>query len=213
MADGLVYYTNAIENPYQIIDDLENTDKKILENLKKDPSITNRTALRPWHNWDYGDLHFCKQKFIYRTSDLKEHDYYYKEYQKFSDPLFSALDKTFEHYSKTLYPFAGRNIKGKEDQMSVLKYEKSGYLPEHSDHGISTRTLSVVMYLNDDYEGGEISFTSVGVTIKPQAGSIIFFPSNFVFTHEVFEMKNGTRYALPNWYHNTENKVYSNGKE
>ena len=213
MADGLIYYKNAINNPQQIIQDLENADIKMSSNLLKDPTIEKRTALRLWHNWDHGDLHFCKQKFILRTSDLQPYDYYYKDYAKFSDPLFQALDKTFNHYSNELYPFAGRNIKGKEDQMSILKYEKAGYLPEHSDHGISSRTLSVVMYLNDDYEGGEISFTSVGVTIKPEAGSIIFFPSNFVFSHEVAEMKSGIRYALPNWYHNMTNRIYSDGTE
>lgn len=213
MADGLVYYKNAIKNPLEIIDSLENADLKIINGLKKDPTLERRTKLRPWHNWDYGDLHFCKQKFILRTSDLEQHDYFYQDYKKFSDPLFEALDVSFDHYANILYPFAGKNIKGKEDVMSVLKYEKAGYLPEHSDHGISSRTLSVVMYLNDDYEGGEISFPQVGVTIKPESGSIIFFPSNFVFTHAVSEMKNGTRYALPNWYHNMTKKIYSDGTE
>lgn len=213
LADGLVYYKNAIENPLQIIEDLEFADSLIVNDFQKDNSIRLKTKLTPWGNWDYNELHFCKQKFIVRSSDLSQDDYYYSQYKKFSDPLFNSLDKTFNHYSNIIYPFAGKNIKGKEDQMSILKYEKAGYLPEHSDHGISSRTLSVVMYLNDDYEGGEISFTSVGVTIKPEAGSIIFFPSNFVFTHEVAEMKSGIRYALPNWYHNMYNKVHSDGTE
>lgn len=213
LADGLVYYKEVIENPNQIIKDLEYSDLKMQNDLKINPRISNMTSLKPWHNWDHGDMHFCKQKFILRSSDLKNNDYYYDDYKKFSDPLFNALDNTFNHYSTILYPFAGRNIKGKEDQMSILKYEKAGHLPEHSDHGISSRTLSVVMYLNDDYEGGEISFTSVGITIKPEAGSMIFFPSNFVFSHEVFEMKSGIRYALPNWYHNMRNKVHSDGSE
>ena len=40
----------------------------------------------------------------------------------------------------------------------------------------------MTIYLNDDYDGGEITFTSVGdggITIKPEAGSAVFFPSNF----------------------------------
>lgn len=213
MADGLIYYKRLIQNPQLIIDSIERSDLKITNDLKKNPQLINKTSLRPWHNWDDKEQHFCKQKFILRTSDLSTNDYYYEDYKNFSDPLFFALDKSFNHYSNIIYPFAGRNIKGKEDVMSVLKYEKSGYLPEHSDHGISSRTLSVVMYLNDDYDGGEISFPQVGVTIKPEAGSAIFFPSNFVFTHQVSEMKNGIRYALPSWYHNMKNKIYSDGTE
>ncbi len=214
LADGLVYYKNAIPNPYEIINKIETLDKKITEDQGNNIPQSFQTKLTPWGNWNYGEnLHFCRIKSIYRTSDLNQHDYYYEEYAKMSDPLFKSLDDTFQHYSQVLYPYAGRNIKGKEDQMNILKYEKAGHLPEHSDHGISSRTLSVVMYLNDDYIGGEISFTSVGVTIKPEAGSIIFFPSNFVFTHEISEIKDGVRYALPNWYHNMINKVYSDGTE
>lgn len=214
MADGLVYYKNAINNPYEIIDQIEFLDKQVTEDLKNKIVPAFKSKLQPWGNWDYGDnLHFCKIKSIYRTSDLNSDDYYYDEYAKMSDPLFTALDATFNDYSNNIYPFAAKNIKGKEDQMHILKYEKAGFLPEHSDHGISSRTLSVVMYLNDDYIGGEISFPQVGVTIKPEAGSIIFFPSNFVFTHQISEIKNGIRYALPNWYHNMINKIYSDGTE
>jgi Rps23 Pro-64 3,4-dihydroxylase Tpa1-like proline 4-hydroxylase len=214
LADGLIYYKNIIENPQEIINQIEFLDKKVVEDRKNKIPKSFQTRLNPWGEWNHGeDKHFCKIKSIVRTSDLKENDYYYEEYAKMSDPLFKALDIAFEHYSKTLYPFAGRSIKGKEDQMNILKYEKSGYLPEHSDHGISSRTLSVILYLNDNYEGGEISFKTVGVTLKPDAGSIIFFPSNFIFTHEIAEMKSGVRYALPNWYHNMVEKIHSDGSE
>ena len=214
LADGLIYFTNAIENPQNIINQIEKLDFDIVKDRSNNIKESFNTKLEPWGNWNYGDdLHFCKIKSIYRTSDLNINDFYYEEYKKMSDPLFEALDTTFNFYSQTIYPFAGKNIKGKEDQMNILKYERAGFLPEHSDHGISSRTLSVVMYLNDDYIGGEISFPQVGVTIKPEAGSIIFFPSNFVFTHQINEVTEGVRYALPNWYHNMKNKVYSDGTE
>ena len=214
LADGLVYYKNAINDPLEIINQIEFLDVKVTEDYKNNIEQAFKSRLTPWGNWDYGDnLHFCRIKSIYRMADLNLDDLYYDEYSKMSDPLFNALDASFKHYSNDIYPFAAKNIKGKEDQMNILKYEKAGFLPEHSDHGISSRTLSVVMYLNDDYEGGEISFPNVGVTIKPEAGSIIFFPSNFVFPHQINEIKNGVRYALPNWYHNMTNKVYSDGTE
>ena len=217
LGDGLVYYQNIIDDPYKIIEDIELLNDKVLLQLKETPDLLMLTSVRPWHNWDHsqGDmnLHFCKQRWLPRSSDMFSEDIYYSEHASISDRLFSALDTALEHYSTELYPYAKTNIKGKEDNMSILKYEKAGYLPNHIDSGSSSRTLSVVLYLNDNYDGGEITFPNVGdgVTVKPTAGSAIFFPSNYVFAHEVGEVSNGIRYALPNWYHNMETKIYTDG--
>ena len=40
------------------------------------------------------------------------------------------------------------------------------------------------MYLNDNYEGGEIEFPNQKVKIKPEAGSILIFPSMNPYIHE-----------------------------
>lgn len=219
LGDGLVYYKNLIENPYDIINDIEHLNDMVVYDLENKKDISFVTSVRPWHNWDHsqGDmnLHFCKQRWLPRSSDMFVEDVYYSEHASISDRLFNALDTAFEHYSTKLYPYAATNIKGKEDNMSILKYEKAGYLPNHIDSGSSSRTLSVVLYLNDNYDGGEITFPNVGdgVTIKPTAGSAIFFPSNYVFAHEVSEVSNGIRYALPNWYHNMEKKIHTDGSE
>jgi hypothetical protein len=218
LGDGLVYYKGLIESPYQIIEDIESLNTKVEEKFKSGLSSMS-TSARLWHNWDYKnetmDLHFCKQKWLPRTADILESDAFFNEHSSISDRLFFALDSAFKHYSTEIYPYAGRNIKGGEDRMSILKYEKAGFLSEHTDHGSSSRTLSVVLYLNDNYTGGEINFPHVGngITIKPEAGSAIFFPSNFVFTHSVNEISEGIRYSLPNWYHNMKNKIQSNGSE
>lgn len=221
LGDGLVYYKNLIPSPDLIIKDIETLNDQVVLDMENSVPGSETSTVKPWHNWDHNFddgtvLHFCKQRWLPRRKDMQESDIYYEQYSSISDRLFSPLDLAFEHYTNKLYPYAARNIKGKEDRMSILKYEKAGYLPEHTDHGSSSRTLSVVLYLNDDYEGGEITFTSIGdggVSIKPEAGSAIFFPSNYVFSHEVSEMKNGIRYALPNWYHNMNPKMETDGTE
>lgn len=215
LGDGLVYYKNVIQDPYKIIDDIESLNDKVILDISNQVPGSQDSAAKPWHNWDYGDLHFCKQRWLPRSHDMRPDDIYRNEYGSISDRLFQPLDMAFEHYTTKIYPFAARNLKGKEDQMSILKYEDSGYLPEHTDHGSSSRTLSVVLYLNDNYDGGEINFPQVrnGIRVKPSAGSIIFFPSNYVFAHSVSEVTNGIRYALPNWYHNMVNKIYTDGTE
>jgi hypothetical protein len=218
LADGIVYYRNIYNNPQKIIDDIEKMESAIKPSID-DGSYDHTRSY--WEDWDYetndGErLVFCKKAWIPSPENIESNDKFYKEKMQVSVELFSGLGKAFEHYSTIMYPYAGRNIKGKVDQVSILKYEKSGYLPEHIDQGISSRVLSVVAYLNDDYEGGEITFTSVGnggITIKPEAGSAVFFPSNYVGSHKINEIKSGIRYAVPNWYHNRIDKVESDGSE
>lgn len=219
LGDGLVYYKKLIEDPYKIIEDIELLNHRVEEKIRLKHPRAEASLAKPWHNWDYQsdnmNIHFCKQKWLPRTRDMLESDLFFNEHSSISDRLFLALDTAFRHYSTEIYPYASKSIKGGEDHMSILKYEQAGFLSEHIDHGVSSRTLSVVLYLNDDYTGGEINFPHVsnGITIKPEAGSAIFFPSNFVFTHSVNEISEGTRYSLPNWYHNMKNKIYSDGSE
>lgn len=211
---GLVYYTDVIKEPAKLIQDIENLDKKYNEEQKH-----ALTAVKPWIAWTYGEgenkLMFCWQKFIPQVKDLDPKDIYYNEQANISSQLFGALDKTLQHYTTKLYPFAEKNIKSREHTMHLLKYDDSGHLPAHQDQGISSRVLSVLLYLNDDYEGGEIEFRHSGIKFKPKAGSVLFFPSNFLYVHEVYPVTKGPRYALPNWYHNIpfEMKRDSNGDE
>ena len=80
---------------------------------------------------------------------------------------------------------------------------------------MSTRVLSVLLYLNDDYDGGELEFRQSKIKFKPEPGSVLFFPSNFLYVHEVHPVTKGPRYALPNWYHNVplSQKRDSTGQE
>jgi predicted 2-oxoglutarate/Fe(II)-dependent dioxygenase YbiX len=59
--------------------------------------------------------------------------------------------------------------------------------------------LSALVYINDNFDGGEIEFPSYNLKIKPQAGDLIIFPSNF--RHAVLGVKGpNNRYTMPSWY-------------
>lgn len=212
---GMVYYKNIIKDPVQLIRDIELLDVKY--NLN--PNAESMTQVKPWVPWKNESAGtneiFCWQKFIPQVKDIELDDLFYKEQINISSQLFGALDDTLKHYSTQLYPFAEKNIKSREHTMHLLKYPQSGYLPAHQDQGISSRVLSVLLYLNDNYEGGEIEFKHSNIKFKPEAGSILFFPSNFLYVHEVHPVTKGPRYALPNWYHNIpiEEKRDSDGSE
>lgn len=211
---GMVYYKNIIKDPKQLIKDIEDLDLRY-----HNEHSPESTLVKPWVAWTYGDgdnkLMFCWQKFIPQVKDIKKDDIYYNEQINISSQLFGALDKTMKHYTTELYPFAEKNIKSREHTMHLLRYDQSGHLPAHQDQGVSSRVLSVLLYLNDDYEGGEIEFKHSNLKFKPEAGSVLFFPSNFLYVHEVYPVTKGPRYALPNWYHNIpfEHKRESNGDE
>ena len=211
LALGILYIKNVIEDPSSIINDIENLEEKI----KKEKYKSKNT--HEWFKWDYDDKKenktiFCMKKILMSPEQLQHSEKFYKEQYSISKRLFNSLDLCLLEYFKE-YPYAEKNIKSKEEKIHILKYEKSGFLPAHSDHGVSSRILSCIMYLNDDYVGGSIVFPYAGISIKPEAGSVIFFPSNFIYIHEVEKMESGKRYALASWYHNRKIPYYSDGTE
>ena len=85
-------------------------------------------------------------------------------------------------------------------------YETGGFMKEHIDnihhsHGQKTGYphLTSLIFLNDNYEGGE--FMMLDETYKPEVkqGSVIVFPSNFMYDHEVKKVTKGNRYSVMTW--------------
>lgn len=206
---GLVLYKNVIPDPSGIIDKINSLDEKVRSNFHNG----ERTVAKNWEPWTYGEMTFCDKKYLPQPDLIPAEDFYFKEMTEISESLYNSLEVATNHYTNILYPYAGRNIKGREFNIDLLRYKPGGHLPAHQDQGISTRTLSTVSYLNDDYVGGEIEFMHSAVKIKPPAGSIIFFPSNYLYVHEVHPIVSGERYSLPHWFHNREDFLISDGTE
>jgi predicted 2-oxoglutarate/Fe(II)-dependent dioxygenase YbiX len=95
-------------------------------------------------------------------------------------------------------------MSSKINQIDLLKYSPGGKYEVHVDnHTTATRHLSVIMNLNNEYEGGDLIFTDQkGIEIKKiklDKGSIIFFPSTFLFPHKIEPITKGTRYSIVAW--------------
>ena len=58
---------------------------------------------------------------------------------------------------------------------------------------------SSLIYLNHDYEGGELKFVD-GETFKFKGGTNVIFRSDGYNAHQVLEIKKGYRYTIPSWY-------------
>jgi hypothetical protein len=83
------------------------------------------------------------------------------------------------------------------EAFNFIKYVPGHHFMEHHDHGFSYNcTVSLVGYLNDDYEGGELYFRLQNLNIKPKAGDLYIFPSTYMYPHQAKVVKSGTKYSL-----------------
>lgn len=61
------------------------------------------------------------------------------------------------------------------------------------------RDLSMVFYLNDEFEGGDFIFPDLKIRIRPEPGMMICFPSNHHYKHGVEPVTKGKRYSIVCW--------------
>ena len=88
--------------------------------------------------------------------------------------------------------------------IEILKYENTGFYTWHVDHFASVpRTMSCILLLNNDYEGGNLCFRNPDgsdeweVEVRPNR--MIIWPSNFLYPHTVKPVTKGTRYSVVAW--------------
>jgi hypothetical protein len=200
LEEKVYYYTNVIEDPKKLVDAIENDNKD------------------EWGEW----MACSGQHYVYGTDKTiapsEGNDYIYKTLEK-------AFDDVARDYAKAqgitdepkLFP-----------QYPIKKYQPGTFMGAHFDQqeGDERLKVSFVMYLNDDYEGGEISFTIASpggiltgarppsdfdlaekdtnytFAVKPKAGSIIVFPPSPPYHHTAHLVKSGEKIMVPqHWIH------------
>lgn len=110
------------------------------------------------------------------------------------EKIFQAVRRCVDDYGQ----YWGVGIRSYE-AFNFVKYEGTGtHFKIHADHGPTyVTTVSIVVYLNDDYEGGDIWFPRMdNLSIKPEAGDIVVFPSTYIYEHASRDMISGTKYAV-----------------
>jgi predicted 2-oxoglutarate/Fe(II)-dependent dioxygenase YbiX len=67
------------------------------------------------------------------------------------------------------------------------------------------RHLSIIVNLNEDYEGGDFVFFNpfnkeeIIHSVSLKKGNVLMFPSNFLYPHSVKPITKGTRYSIVSW--------------
>ena len=83
----------------------------------------------------------------------------------------------------------------------LLRYEPGNMFHNHYDAAPAyPRIVSVSMFLNDNFDGGELEFKEFNIKIKPEAGDVVIFCSAFPYMHQVHPVTKGIRYAAVKWY-------------
>lgn len=119
--------------------------------------------------------------------------------KEFDDKCNNIINLYIEKY-KEIFLIDSKiiNLEG----FQLLKYEVDNFYKAHHDTILnSKRAISVLIYLNDDYDGGEIEFVNFNIKIKPKAGTLIFFPSNYPYKHIAHPVTYGTKYVAVTWLH------------
>lgn len=82
------------------------------------------------------------------------------------------------------------------EAINFVRYGPNQHFAVHSDHGFSyICTVSSIVYLNDDYEGGELWFPYLDIKWKPEMGDMVFFPSTYLYAHASLPVTSGTKYS------------------
>ena len=137
---------------------------------------------------------------IVKQERVKMSDAWIKKESVFYTAVKSCFEEVIVKY-KTDFPLFSV---GRTTDFRINKYGKGGFMSRHVDnihhsHGqqYGYPQVSALLYLNDDYDGGE--FYVADKKFCPIKGSAIIFQSNFMFPHEAKPVTKGTRWSIVTW--------------
>jgi len=108
-----------------------------------------------------------------------------------------------------------------QENLQVIRYQLNQQYTLHTDHmdefnelEVGGRLATCLMYLNDDFTGGETDFPELKVTVSPKKGSALFWynvklpaedpwklQTNFDLLHAGLPVTHGIKWACNKWIH------------
>lgn len=193
LEDKIVYYRNLLESPIDFVKLIESTNEL----------LDGTQCISPWKTWRsstvfeevYGEYKDCSKKYSSSTSDINT------KCIEIVSEIENIMNLCSADYSKQI-----KEDVGFADSFRIQKYNTGQQMGNHVDNqdyndSFQKLSFSLVFYINDDYEGGEIEFKEQGIKIKPEAGSLIMFPSVAPYYHRAHIITAGNKYMAPGfWY-------------
>jgi len=192
--NGYMKITRPFDNEIVVVEDFltQAEAEYVLALATEDPKLwdgsNDGSGLKEW----YGN------QLRIDPGNLKEK---YKEYNDFmymlqdrSKPIFSKEYGISEFYYLPINSVSRRIGPG-------LGVHTDEIHPDHPQYNPREKIIThgFVVYINDDYEGGEIFYPQKGLSIKPKPLSLVMHPGNKEYEHGVNEVKNTVRYSLSWW--------------
>lgn len=114
---------------------------------------------------------------------------------EFFDELRSSLGKLAEEV-------AGRPLRNLT--LSAHKWLPGAFASDHADNAELDGTpnawqdnkLVTIIYLNDNYSGGNLTFRDHGISIAPEQGTVVVFDVGIGNVHGVSKVTSGERYTM-----------------
>lgn len=188
LGNGIWVYKGVIKKEIDVINRIEANLKPVGDNTgySWQPAYVGYKQLMPEYR-DCNDFKFKKTDIQHDQSEIG------LNLQSLWQDLYDVKLPAVEDYSK-MYNI--NNLKYWE-AFNFIKYGPGQHFMEHHDHGFSYNcTVSLVSYVNDDYEGGELFFRLQNLKIKPEAGDLFIFPSNFMYPHQAMPVTSGLKYSI-----------------
>ena len=118
--------------------------------------------------------------------------------KQLDDKMFEVVQDLIGRYQEEHPEF---ELEIQEDSgYELLKYEVGDFYVQHTDSfKEQPRALTVIVSMNNAYEGGEVALFNREMVYKLDVGDVILFPSNFMYPHEIMPVTEGTRFSMITW--------------
>jgi len=188
---------------------------KILNNTPHVEVFDNFLSKEEIQSMGLDQLHFEKSLVsTFHTKNPGRDSYSFNDKDNKFDFISHRLTELLKKYHPTLQTSFLESVQ-------ITKYEVGNFYKSHHDFtNVSKeqfmltehdRCASIIIYLNDDFEGGETYFPDLKLNVKPQAGSALYFRydyDNYVTKlrtlHSSEPVLTGTKYVASIWIRNKD---------
>tara|TARA_B100001057_G_scaffold302964_1_gene303185 strand:- start:501 stop:1052 length:552 start_codon:yes stop_codon:yes gene_type:complete len=131
-----------------------------------------------------------------------------KGYQKFTQLLCYKILEVMKVYKTDLPEYVNWfPDKFAFEELRIKKYEPGSddqfaLHVDVQDHESAKRYLAFLVYLNDDFKGGETTFPYNNLTVEPKTGTVLVFPPTWQYPHIGKPVKSGSsKYIMSTYLH------------
>lgn len=104
--------------------------------------------------------------------------------------------------------------------LHLQRWDQGAYAHYHSDNSDNEGNLgafersrfAAFLYLNDNFEGGELEFKDKDLIIKPKTGLLMVFHGGHKNLHKVHTITKGSRYTIGSFWDDKQYEDYSEEK-